>query len=378
MIYLLINWLIRAGRDISFLNALRYISVRAALALILSFIIGVLIGKPVISWLRKLKYGQQIRKIDPSEGTPIPDNHLKKQGTPTMGGIIIIVGFIIPVILFCNISLPMINLLLVMTVGLGLVGYRDDYLKITGKSAKGLSGKKKFFWQLVFGAIAGLFMIYKGSDIIYSVVGKTGGAHIAFPFMKNWYPDLGWFFIPYAMIVVTATSNAVNLSDGLDGLAIGTVIVSAAGFGVVAYLVGRPDFSSYLMIPFVPGGGELTIFLAAMIGASAAFLWFNTNPAMVFMGDTGSLVLGGLVGTIALFLKQEILLLIIGGFFVLEALSVIIQVAGFKTRKIRIFKMAPFHHHLELCGWPETRIITRMWIVATILALIGLTTLKLR
>ena len=379
MLFLLVTYLQRAGVDISGLRVIKYISFRSAMALITAFTLGFLIGPGIIRMLRRLKVGQQIREIKSQDGIQLPDKHMDKQGTPVMGGIIIVIAFLAPVLLFCNLTDPLILMLLAMTVGFGLVGYRDDYLKITKKNADGLSARTKFICQLILGMVVGLFLKLKGDGIIYSLTSEAGGTHICFPFIKDWYPDLGWFFILYAMVVVTATSNAVNLTDGLDGLAIGTVIIVAVSYGVLAYLAGRPDFSRYLLIPYIQGGGEITIFLAAMVGGAVSFLWFNANPAQIFMGDTGSLILGGLIGTVALFLKQELLLLIIGGIFVLEALSVIIQVGSFKLRnKKRVFLMAPIHHHYEKKGIPEPKIIARFWIVATLLALAGLTTLKLR
>jgi len=378
MLYLLVTSLGQAGVDVSALGVFRYITFRSALALILAFFVAILVGPAIIRKLRKLKVGQPILEITGKDSVPMPESHMKKKGTPTMGGIMIVIGFLVPALLFCNLTEPLILMLLAITVGFGLVGYRDDYLKITKKNSKGLSARMKLICQLVLGAVVGLFLLYKGDGITYSLTSQTGGSHICFPFFKEWYPDLGWMIIPYAMLVMTATSNAVNLTDGLDGLAIGTVIVVAASFGILAYLAGRPDFSRYLIIPFVPGSGEMAVFLAAMVGAAAGFLFFNASPAEVFMGDTGSLSLGGLIGAIALFLKQEILLLIIGGIFVLEALSVIIQVTSYKLRKKRVFLMSPIHLHFQKKGLAETKIIARFWIVAALLALVGLTTLKLR
>ncbi len=378
MFYLLITYLKRSGVSVGGFGVLHYITFRAALALIAAFVTGILIGPGIIRKLHKLKVGQRILKITKKDGVDLYAMHHKKQGTPTMGGIVILIAFIMPVILFCNLTNPLILMLVAMTVGFGLVGYRDDYLKLTKKNSKGLPARVKLLCQLGLGFIVGAFLVLKGQGIIYSLTSQTGGAHICFPFFKHWYPDLGLLFIPYAMLVVTAASNAVNLTDGLDGLAIGTVIVVAASYALIAYLVGRPDFSRYLIIPYVPGGGEIAIFLAAVIGAAASFLWFNAHPAQVFMGDIGSLTLGGLIGTIALLLKQEVLLILIGGIFVIEALSVIIQVTSYKLRKKRVFLMSPLHHHFEKLGLAESKIIARFWIVATILALAGLTTLKLR
>jgi len=379
MIYLLISYLQRAGISPSCLRVVKYISFRAAMALIFAFAGGVILGPRIIRKLRQLKIGQQILVVTSKDGVNLPDKHRDKKGTPTMGGIIIVTAFLFPVLLFCNLTDPLILMLLAMTVGYGLLGYRDDYLKITEKKSDGISPRMKIFFQLLLGLIVGLFLKIKGAGIIYSLTSETGGTHLCFPFLKDWYPDLGWFFVPYAMLVVAATSNAVNLTDGLDGLAIGTVIIVAASYGVLAYLAGRPDFSRYLIIPYIQGGGEMAIFLAAIVGASASFLWFNANPAQVFMGDIGSLTLGGLIGTIALFLKQEVLLVIIGGIFVLEALSVIVQVASYRYRnKKRVFLMSPIHHHFEKLGIAEPKIIARFWIVSALLALVGLTTLKLR
>ena len=380
MFYVLITWLQGMGESIGAFRVLKYISFRSAISLLLAFIIGALAAPVIIRKLRRMKMGQQILKIEKSDGVSLPDKHNDKKGLPTMGGVIIVLSFLIPVILFGNISNPLVLMLISMTVGFGLVGFADDYMKIKGKdNSAGLSPKMKLVCQLLLGMVVGIFLKMKGDIIVYSLTSDTGGTHLSLPFIKDWYPQMGWFFVPYAMIVITATSNAVNLTDGLDGLAIGTVMIVAASYAVLAYLVGRPDFSQYLMVPYVNGAGEITVFLAAMIGASAAFLWFNANPAQIFMGDTGSLSLGGLIGTIALFLKQEILLFIIGGIFVIEAASVIIQVGSYRYRnKKRVFLMAPIHHHFEKKGIPEPKIIARFWIVAALLALAGLTTLKLR
>ncbi|MBN1902065.1 phospho-N-acetylmuramoyl-pentapeptide-transferase [Candidatus Sumerlaeota bacterium] len=379
MIFLLISYIQRLGNDIGGWGVFRYISVRAAFALIISFLNGIILGPPMIRQLRKLKIGQQILLVTSSDGVKLPDKHLDKKGIPTMGGVIIAAAFLFPVLLLCNLTDPLILMLISVSIGFGLLGYRDDYLKIKEKNSAGLSPRMKFIFQILLGLIVGVFMKVKGEAIVYSYTSQAGGTHITVPFIKGWYPDLGWFYILYAIFVITATSNAVNLTDGLDGLAIGTVIIVAASYGIVGYLAGRADYSRYLIIPYVPGGGEVAIFLAALVGASVSFLWFNANPAQVFMGDTGSLLLGGLIGAIALFLKQELLLVIIGGIFVLEALSVIMQVASYKFRnKKRIFLMSPIHHHYEKKGLAEPKIIARFWIVAALLALAGLTSLKLR
>ena len=364
---------------ISGLRALKYITVRSAMALISAFVIGLIIGPKIIKKLKIMKIGQPILHVNTKDGVQLPEEHQKKKGTPIMGGLIIVIALILPVMLFCNITDPLVLMLVAVMVGFGLVGYRDDYLKFTQKNSKGISPRAKMAAQLTLGFIVGLFLMVRGEGIVYSFTSEIGGTHLCFPFVKSWYPNLGWLFIPYAMFVVTATSNATNLTDGMDGLAIGTVIVVASSLGIISYLAGRPDYAQYLIIPYVRGAGEITVFRSAMIGASVAFLWFNANPAEIFMGDTGSLALGGLLGTIALFLKQEILLIIIGGIFVLEALSVILQVGSYRLRNgKRIFLMAPYHHHLQKRGLAEPKIIARFWIVAAILALVGLTTLKLR
>lgn len=379
MLYLLITYMQRLGMRISALRVLKYITVRSAMALISAFVIGLIIGPKIIRILKEMKIGQPILQVDTKDGVQLPEEHQKKKGTPIMGGLIIVIALIVPVMLLCNLTDPLVLMLIAVMVGFGLVGYRDDYLKFTEKNSKGISPRAKMAAQLSLGFVVGLFLMVRGEGIVYSFTSESGGTHLCFPFVKSWYPNLGWLFIPYAMFVVTATSNATNLTDGMDGLAIGTVIVVASSLGFISYLVGRPDYAQYLIIPYVRGAGEITVFLSAMIGASVAFLWFNANPAEIFMGDTGSLALGGLLGTIALFLKQEILLVIIGGIFVLEALSVIIQVGSYRLRnKKRVFRMAPYHHHLQKLGLAEPKIIARFWIVAAILALVGLTTLKLR
>ncbi len=345
-------------------NLFRYITFRTGGALMTAFILSLLIGPRLIVWLKsKQGAGQPIR----SDG---PETHFKKAGTPTMGGLMILAAVTVATLLWADIANLYIWYCLIVMCGFGAIGFMDDYLKLTKRDTKGLSGRQKLLIQIAIGALvtAGM-MAVAPSDI------RTG---IAIPFMKDTYIQIGLFFIPWAIFVMVGASNAVNLTDGLDGLAIVPVAIAAASFGLITYLVGHVAFANYLQISYVPGAGELAVLSGALIGAGLGFLWFNAAPAQVFMGDTGSLALGGVLGCIALIAKHELVLAIIGGVFVMETLSVIIQVVSFKTRGKRVFKMAPIHHHFEKCGWAETTVVARFWIMAVIFALIGLASLKLR
>jgi phospho-N-acetylmuramoyl-pentapeptide-transferase len=296
-----------------------------------------------------------------------PPNHRTKSGTPTMGGVMILMALLLAVALWGNFSNPYVWLLVFVTLGMGAVGFVDDYRKVVAKNGRGLSVGGKFFWQALVALTAATLLYVSGFDTTVTA-----------PFFKNFSFDPGVFYIAFAAIVVVASSNAVNLTDGLDGLAIGPVTIAAATYLVFAYLAGHIKIANYLLIPYVQGAGELTVFAGAMVGASLGFLWFNAYPAQVFMGDVGSLALGAGIGMLAVVTKNEILLVLVGGIFVVEALSVIFQVASLKFRGKRILKMAPIHHHFELKGWPEPRIIVRFWIIAIILSLVAISTLKIR
>lgn len=352
------------SKYISGLNLFQYISFRSAGAAITALLISFVVGPRIIHKLRERQIGQEIRK----EG---PQTHLKKAGTPTMGGLIILLALLVPTILWAKPNLDVL-LVLLATIWMGAVGYLDDYLKVVKKLPKGLIGRYKLAGQISLGLIIGCVIyfssVYEGIATLTTV-----------PFFKDYEFDFGWFYIPMVVFIITATSNSVNLTDGLDGLAIGLVAISAIAWAGVSYLSGRVDFSDYLNIRYLPGAGELTVFCAALIGAALGFLWYNTHPAQVFMGDTGSLALGGALGALAIVLKKELLLPIIGGVFAAETLSVILQVWYFKrTGGKRIFRMAPLHHHFELKGWSEPQVVVRFWIVGILLALLSLTTFKVR
>lgn len=347
------------------LNLFRYITFRTMGAIITALIISFCLGKPIITWLKsKQKKGQPIRDDGPA-------SHLiTKKGTPTMGGCLILLAVSISTLLWGDISNPFLWIILLVTLGFGLLGAIDDYKKLTYNSHRGISGKTKLFWQSML-AISAAYASARSTD-----AGIAFG--LTFPFFKDIVINLGWFFYPWAILVIVGSSNAVNLTDGLDGLAIVPVMICAVCFTIIAYLVGNHIFAHYLQLHHVANIGEVCIFLGSLIGAGLGFLWFNAPPAKVFMGDTGSLAAGGALGTIALITKHEIVLCIIGGLFVLEAVSVILQVGYYKLTKKRIFLMAPIHHHFEKLGWPESTVVIRFWIIASILALTGLATLKIR
>lgn len=348
--------------EISAFNVFRYITFRTIYATITAFLLCFVLGPWVIKQLQKLQIGQYVR----DDG---PQTHLNKAGTPTMGGMMIIGSIVISTILWTDIYNRYIWIVLFSTISFALIGFTDDYLMQVKKRSKGLSAKSKFALQVIVALITG-WLIYSTPDF---------STTITVPFLKNVSPDLGVGYIFFVAFVIVGTSNAVNLTDGLDGLAIGPVIVSAVTYMVFAYVAGHMKIADYLQITYVPNGGEITIICGAIVGAGIGFLWFNSYPAQVFMGDTGSLPLGAILGTIAVITKQEILLVIVGGLFVIEALSVIIQVSYFKiSNGRRIFRMAPIHHHFELKGWPEPKVIVRFWIVSIMLALIAVSTLKIR
>jgi len=349
---------------LTFLNVFRYITFRAAYTALSSLILSFVLGPWLIRKLQLFKIGQQIRDV-------VPSVHRAKAGTPTMGGILILISLIVPTLLWADLTNRYIWVILLVTLLFGIVGFVDDYMKLKrrGKSS-GLSISTKFAWQCVIALVAGLYLYLNPSN--------SYTTRLAIPFLKNVSPNLGWLYVPFCMLVIVGTSNSVNLTDGLDGLAIGPMIIAAATYAGIAYVTGHAKFAEYLMIINVKGAGELTIFCSAMIGAGMGFLWFNTYPAQVFMGDIGSLSLGAALGTVALLTKHELILVLIGGLFVIETVSVIIQVISFRLSGRRVFAMAPIHHHFELKGWAEPKIIVRFWIISIILALLSLSTLKLR
>ena len=347
--------------EFSALYVFRFITFRAIYATITALVIAFIIGPWVIEKLSRLQIGQTIRKVG-------PESHFKKEGTPTMGGTLILLAIVGPTLLWADLTNLYVWVTLLVTVGFGVVGFIDDYRKVKLKSSDGLSARQKMLWLMLI-SLAAASTLY-----VYPPFQTT----LAFPFFKGVVPDLGIFYIPFAMIVIVGASNAVNLTDGLDGLAIGPMIIASGTYLLFAYLAGNARLAEYLQISSVQGAGELAVLCGAMVGAGLGFLWFNTYPAQVFMGDVGSLSLGGALGTIAVITKQEIVLVIVGGIFVVEALSVIFQVTSFRLYGKRIFRMAPIHHHFELKGWPEPKIIVRFWIISIILALVALSTLKLR
>jgi len=350
---------------ISFFNIFRYITFRAAMAALSSFFISLILGPFVIKKLKALKIGEKINKQD---SIKLDELHRHKQDTPTMGGVLILIAILISTFLWADIFNRYILMVVFVSLWLGFTGFLDDYLKLKKKNAKGLSAKAKLTSQFILGLLLGIILFIE----------PPLNTRLEMPFFKNLSFELGIFYILFIILVISGTSNAVNLTDGLDGLAIGCVIFVAISFSVLAYVSGNIKFSNYLLIPYVAGTGELTIFCASIVGAGLGFLWFNCYPASIFMGDVGSLALGGALGTVAILTKKEMLLLIVGGIFVLEALSVILQVASFRLRKKRIFKIAPLHHHFQFLGWPESKVIVRFWIIAILLALLTLVTLKIR
>jgi phospho-N-acetylmuramoyl-pentapeptide-transferase len=348
-----------------FFNLFRYITFRSGGAVVTALLISFILGPHLILWLRrKQSNGQPIRPDGPN------GHLLRKKGTPTMGGFLILAALTTSTLLWADLTNPYVWVVLLTTTGFGLIGFFDDYRKLTRNSHRGLSGRAKLALEFVLGA---------GACIAIAYVAPAGLANaLAVPFFKNLLFAFGWFFVPFGAFVIVGASNAVNLTDGLDGLAIVPSMIAAGCFAVIAYLAGNLVFANYLQIHHVVGAGELTVFCGAMVGASLGFLWFNAPPAMVFMGDTGSLSIGAALGTISVVTKHELVLAIIGGLFVLEAVSVIVQVASYKMTGRRVFRMAPLHHHFEQMGWEEPKIVIRFWIIAWILAIAGLATLKLR
>lgn len=349
----------------SFFNLFKYITFRASMAALTAFLISIIFGPAIIRKLKELKIGEKIRKDDSAK---LYELHSKKEDTPTMGGLLILLAIVSSTLLWADITNRYILLALFATLWLGATGFIDDYLKQVKKQSKGLTATAKFTSQIILGLIMGT-ILFVSPDI---------STRIDVPFIKDVSLELGVFYILFIILILTGTSNAVNLTDGLDGLAIGAVIMVSIAFCVLSYVTGHLKFSEYLFIPYVNGAGELTVFCAAILGAGLGFLWFNCYPASIFMGDVGSLALGGALGTVAILIKKELLLVIVGGIFVIEALSVILQVASFRFRKKRIFKIAPLHHHFQFEGWPESKVIVRFWIAAGILTLLTLITLKIR
>ncbi len=348
----------------SFLNVFKYLTFRTGLSVVTSLVIVFIIGSPLIKLFSEKMITGPIRQDGPI------DHIIKKTGTPTMGGVIIIIGIILSTLLWADLTNIYVWTLIFVSLSLGGLGLLDDILKIKYKNSRGLKSKYKFFGQVIISGIT-LFILVEYSDHEYL-------QNLYFPFFKNLIWQMGFFFIPFALFVIIGSSNAVNLTDGLDGLATVPVMLVAISFTLISYVVGNTIFSDYLQIQYIPDVGELSIFCGSIVGACLGFLWYNAPPAKIFMGDTGSLSLGGSLAAIAIIVKHEIVLAIIGGLFVLETVSVIIQVASFKLTGKRIFKMAPIHHHFEKKGWAESTIVIRFWIIAIILALIGLATLKLR
>ncbi|MBW2269043.1 MAG: phospho-N-acetylmuramoyl-pentapeptide-transferase [Deltaproteobacteria bacterium] len=346
--------------DIGAFNVFRYITFRTGAATLTALFIAFMVGPPLIRKLASLRVGQPIREIGPA--------HQDKAGTPTMGGLLILLSLLVSVALWSNFDNRFVWTVIGVTSGFGLLGFIDDYRKVTEGHSGGISARMKLFWQTAI-ALAVAIAIYTDPGF---------DAQLAVPFFKNFTPHLGWVYIPVATFIIVGTSNAVNLTDGLDGLAIGPVMITAGTFLILSYAAGHAGIAEYLAIKRVPESGELAIFCGAMLGGGLGFLWFNASPAQLFMGDVGSLALGGALGTIAVLIRQEVLLAVVGGIFVVETLSVAIQVASFKLTGKRVFLMAPIHHHFEKLGWPEQKIVVRFWIISAILGLVALSSLKLR
>jgi phospho-N-acetylmuramoyl-pentapeptide-transferase len=361
----LYNLLYPLADQVGLFNLFKYLTFRTGGAVVTALIVSFLIGPALINWLRKWqKQGQPIRL----DG---PESHLlTKKGTPTMGGFLILIALSVATLLWADLRSQYVWIVLMVTLGYGLIGFLDDFLKVSKKNPKGLPGKAKLAGQIAIALVAAVWVM--------SLQREPLAGALAVPFLKHVLLQLGWFFIPFAVFVIIGASNAVNLTDGLDGLAIVPVMIAAGVFAVISYLVGHAVFANYLQIHYVTGSGELAVFCGALVGAGLGFLWFNAPPAMVFMGDTGSLAMGGALGAVSVVTKHEIVLAIVGGLFVLETISVIVQVASFKLTGKRVFRMAPLHHHFEKKGWAEPTVVIRFWIIAGILALAGLSTLKLR
>ena len=361
----MLYWLAGLSDDLTIFNVFRYITFRTGGALMTAGLFIFLFGPRIIKSLRiRQGKGQPIRKDGP------PSHLLLKQGTPTMGGLMILSGLTVAILLWCDLTNRYVWVVLILTLVYGAVGLYDDYLKVTSQSSDGMKRRVRLGIETLAAVIAAAVIVNIGEAPL--------STSLTIPFFKDFLPNLGWFFIPFAAFIIVGASNAVNLTDGLDGLAIGPVMVVAGAFGLIAYLIGNAVFAEHLQLHFVAGTGELAVVCGALLGAGLGFLWFNAPPALIFMGDTGSLALGGAIGTIAVATKHELVLAVIGGLFVLEAVSVIVQVVSFKLTGKRIFRMAPLHHHFEQKGWSEPTIVIRFWIISIVLALIALATLKLR
>ncbi|BDU52151.1 phospho-N-acetylmuramoyl-pentapeptide-transferase [Limnohabitans sp. INBF002] len=392
MLLTLAQWLQTLSPEFGFFRVFQYLTFRAVMAALTALLIGLIAGPAVIRRLAALKIGQPIREY-------AMQSHLAKSGTPTMGGVLILIGIAVSTLLWADLSNRFVWIVMIVTFGFGAIGWVDDWRKVVNKDPEGMRSREKYMWQSIIGLVAALYLVFSISEssnfrvmeLFYSWV-KSGfdvnlppKAGLMLPFFKEVTYPLGVFgFVIMTYLVIVGSSNAVNLTDGLDGLAIMPVVLVGSALGVFAYVTGSSVYSKYLLFPYIPGSGELMIFCAAMAGAGLAFLWFNTHPAQVFMGDVGALALGGALGTIAVIVRQEIVLAIMGGIFVVEALSVMLQVTYFKYTKKkygegrRILKMAPLHHHFEKSGWKETQVVVRFWIITMLLCLVGLSTLKLR
>jgi phospho-N-acetylmuramoyl-pentapeptide-transferase len=350
--------------EFALFNVVRYITFRTAAAVATAILLSLVFGPWFVRTLRRLSVGQNIRDVG-------PQSHLVKAGTPTMGGLLILFAWLVSTLLWANLTNGYVWLAILVTAGFGAVGFADDFLKVRRRRNEGLSARAKFGALVVVASVAGLVLTRLPAAQPFSPV-------LTFPFLKNLVLDLGVLYVPFVVFVLVGSSNAVNLTDGLDGLAIGAAGVAAATYALFCYVAGNRVVAGYLQLPSVPGVGEVTIFCGALVGAALGFLWFNSHPAELFMGDVGSLALGGGISLVAVVAKQELLLAVVGGLFVLEALSVIVQVGSFKLRGKRVFRMAPLHHHFELSGWAEPKIIVRFWILSILFALVALSTLKLR
>jgi phospho-N-acetylmuramoyl-pentapeptide-transferase len=392
MLLTLAQWLQTLSPEFGFFRVFQYITFRAVMAALTALLIGLIAGPAVIRRLGALKIGQPIREY-------AMQTHLVKSGTPTMGGVLILIGIAMATLLWADLSNRFVWIVMIVTFGFGAIGWVDDWRKVVHKDPEGMRSREKYFWQSLIGGIAALYLVFSISEssnmrvleLFYSWVASgfdvdlPPKAGLLLPFFKEISYPLGVFgFVILTYLVIVGSSNAVNLTDGLDGLAIMPVVMVGSSLGVFAYVTGNSVYAKYLLFPYIPGSGELLIFCAAMAGAGLAFLWFNTHPAQVFMGDVGALALGGALGTIAVIVRQEIVLAIMGGIFVVEALSVMLQVSWFKYTKKkygegrRVLKMAPLHHHFEKSGWKETQVVVRFWIITMLLCLVGLSTMKLR
>lgn len=392
MLLSLAQWLQTLSPEFGFFRVFQYLTFRAVMGATTALLIGLLAGPAVIRRLRALKIGQPIRGY-------AMESHLSKSGTPTMGGVLILLSIAISTLLWADLSNRFVWIVLLVTLGFGAIGWVDDWRKVVNKDPEGMRSREKYFWQSVIGLLAALYLVFSISEVsnlrvfeLFVTWVRSGfdvdlppKAGLLLPFFKEVSYPLGVFgFVILTYLVIVGSSNAVNLTDGLDGLAIMPVVMVGSSLGVFAYVTGSAVYSKYLLFPHIPGSGELLIFCSAMAGAGLAFLWFNTHPAQVFMGDVGALALGGALGTIAIIVRQEVVLAIMGGIFVVEALSVMLQVSWFKYTKRkygegrRLLKMAPLHHHFEKSGWKETQVVVRFWIITMLLCLLGLTTLKLR